>query len=423
MSVDKNGFVPMYDLADLNEDQRQKYYRDACAFFGVPDNLNLLAFIKMVPDDNSKPRTVLYAKKGATDLIRQNKGITTVELELTKGIELSLGIVSFTAVGKDESGRIERAVGVISIDGLRGKALASAIMTAQTRATRRMTLQFVGGGILDETEVESGQLTTSTGQQVALDAIQVQPTVVPSDVSGRDITEPTDAQKGAQEALAAVKPEILATAAGEHHATVADLAKALPPDNPLVQAVTAAAEAPKQRKRKPANEVTLNTPAQEAEPKPVTAGSSVVEHPADNRATVGSSPTPPTTPVPAQVSPAVLAQVNSAVVAQPVQPAPVQKLLNEAEEKEVRDRLGKYRNEILPGKPPAGGAMVPTEGIGGVEIKLRSFVSKFNPNKPSSKTWNYGDWKLFLDYLDAQAAAIGAVGLVDLIDKKIGAKK
>lgn len=401
MSAVKNDFVPMYDLADLNEDQRQKYYRDACAFFGVPDNLNLLAFIKMVPDDNAKPRTVLYAKKGATDLIRQNKGITTVELELTKGIELSLGIVSFTAVGKDESGRIERAVGVISIDGLRGKQLASAIMTAQTRATRRMTLQFVGGGILDEAELETGQLTTASGASVALDAIQVQPTVVPNGEVGRDITE---VQKGAQEALAAVKPEVLATAAGEHHATVADLAKTLPADNPLAQAVTQPAEAPTHRKRKPANEVTLNTPAQEAQPVP---------------APVVSAPIVPAAAPVSAVVPAAPAQV----VAAPVQPAPVQKLLNEVEEKEVRERLGKYRNEILPGKPPAGGAMVPTEGIGGVEIKLRSFVSKFNPNKPSSKTWNYGDWKLFLDYLDAQVAAVGAVGLVDLIDRKIGAKK
>lgn len=417
MTVVENDFVPMYDLADLDEDQRRKYYRDACKFFGVPDNLNLLAFIKMVPDDGSKPRTVLYAKKGATDIIRQNRGITT--LELTRdSVELP-GIISYLAVGKDKTDRVERAVGAVGIEGLSGKRLASAVMTAQTRAIRRMTLQFVGGGILDEAEVEAGQLTTATGQNVALDSIQTQPTVVPNNEVGRDITEPSEAQKTAQLALTAVKPEVLATAAGERHATVADLAKTLPADNPLVQALTPA-EAPKQRKRKAANEVTLNTPAQEA------ANAEVNKKVDAIAAAIAGGPAVP--PVPVITAPLIPAEapvssVVPTVVATPVQPVPVQKLLNETEEKEVRERLARYRNEILPGKPPAGGAMVPTEGIGGVEIKLRSFVSKFSQDKPSSKTWNYADWKLFLDYLDAQVGAVGAAGLVDLIERKIGAKK
>jgi hypothetical protein len=217
--------------------------------------------------------------------------------------------------------------------------------------------------------------------------------------------------------------------------TMAELAATLPPDNPLVIAATAEVKPPTQRKRKPAG-ITLNTPEQEAEQvavnkklddiqatiagKPL-AGSSAVEHSADNRATAGSIPAPPTISVPEQVSPAVPIQVDSA--AKPVEPPKVEKLLNEEQEKEVRARLAKYRNEILPGKPPTGGSMVPIEGIGGVEIQLRTFVSKFNPAKPSSKQWDFTDWKRFLDFFDDVVKHEGATALVHHIQKAIGAIK
>jgi len=418
--MDSTTFVPMYDLEHLNEDQKATYYRDACNFLGIPANLNLLAYIEMVVGDNGR-HLVLYAKKGATDLIRQNRGISTISLEALPK-DLVPGQVCFMAAGRDKNGREERAIGAADIDGLRGKALTDAVMIAQTRATRRMTLQFVGGGILDESEIPASNALVNN---VALDAITAQPVVVPNPVPsvveppqqtpGEKIFEyhdyrsmaetfgPTPAQKEAQTALAAVKPETLAVEAGEKTVkTVAELIATLPADNPLVQAA-AAVEAPKQRKRKQAG-ITLNTPTQESQPPYVD---------------LVAKATAPVTPAIAQAiteTPAQTPATNLPTLpAQPVEPPKVEKLLSPDEEKAIKERLAKYRNEILP-----TGGMVPVDKVGGVEIQLRKFVGKFNVEKPSSKTWNYTDWLKFVDFLDDVTKTRGAAGLVKYMQQVIG---
>lgn len=436
--MDNRAFVPMYDLEHLDKDQKAKYYSNACEFLGIPANLNLLAFINMVVGDSGR-HEVLYAKKGATDLIRQNRGISTTSLEALK--DLIPGQVCFIAVGKElTTGREERAVGTADIEGLRGKDLSDAIMIAQTRATRRMTLQFVGGGILDESEIPSNK--TALVNSSPLDAITAQPVVSPNptpsvveppafEVYDRDVVRkleqqmaenaqgsnvfmpPSPAQKAAQDALAAVKPAILAAAAGENFKTVAELAATLPADNPLAQVVAPTVEPPKQRKRKQSG-LTLNTPEQEAanteaDKKIDEIAAAIAGGPALAQASSAA-------PAPTQVNVAVPLQVSSVLPAQPVQPPVVEKLLTPEQEKEIKERLAKYRNEILPG----AGGMVPVDKIGGVEIQLRKYVAQFCPAKPSSKTWTYEDWKNFVGFFDNMVATIGAVGLVQHIQKAIG---
>jgi hypothetical protein len=55
----------------------------------------------------------------------------------------------------DKTGRTDTSLGVVSIAGLRGEALANQIMKCETKAKRRVTLSICGLGMLDETEVES----------------------------------------------------------------------------------------------------------------------------------------------------------------------------------------------------------------------------------------------------------------------------
>lgn len=424
--MNSTNFVPMYDLEHLDENQRASYYKDACDLLGIPANLNLLAYISMTVGDTGR-HLVLYAKKGATDLIRQNRGISTTALEAIK--DLVPGQVCFVAVGRDKENREERAIGTASIEGLRGKDLSDAIMIAQTRATRRMTLQFVGGGVLDESELPSNT-TSLTNSNAALDAIITQPVVVPNSTPSvveppaleemrhpalasfenpaglRGVNdfltikkyevEPTPAQKEAQAALASVKPEALVVAAGESFKTVADLAKSLPADNPLAQ--IAAVEPPKQRKRKQAPQ---DAPVPETAQDPQAA-----EFAKAAEALLAAAHAVISAPVqtPQQNLPA-----------QPVQPPVVEKLLNPEQEKEVKERLAKYRNEILP-----MGGMVPVDKIGGVEVQLRTFVGKFNPEKKSSKLWNFQDWNKFLDFFDDIVKIHKAEGLVKYIQQAIG---
>src|ERR1700682_1469970 len=109
-------FVPLYDLESLNEGQRQEYVRNVCNHMGVPPELNLVMLTYL--DENEGPRRlVAYAKRGATEIIRNNRGINVTDLT-SKEIG---GSLVFTATGKDSTGRQEMSTGSKYIEGLVGK--------------------------------------------------------------------------------------------------------------------------------------------------------------------------------------------------------------------------------------------------------------------------------------------------------------
>jgi hypothetical protein len=180
-------FKPTHDLESLTEQQREQYYMSACEYFQVPPELRLLEFMWLDTNDG-KRNLVLYAKKGATDMIRANLKISVTSTTRADGP----GYVAFIVEGKDASGRTEQAVGSASIDGLRGQGLANAVMIAHTRATRRMSLQFVGGGLLDESEVQGvvSDISRSGASLASLATLPapIQPSGAPNTQPGKDIT-------------------------------------------------------------------------------------------------------------------------------------------------------------------------------------------------------------------------------------------
>ena len=111
----------------------------------------MLDFIWMNDPDRDLKNRVLYAKRGAAEVLRQNLGISMISMEHYE----SNGWLMFMAIGKDAKGRQEIAHGAAYVDGLKADKKAHTVMTASTRALRRLTLQFVAGGILDETEVQA----------------------------------------------------------------------------------------------------------------------------------------------------------------------------------------------------------------------------------------------------------------------------
>ncbi len=184
-------FKPMYDLEHLTEAQREEYYLSACEYFHVPPELNLLAFIWLDSNDG-KRNLVLYAKKGATDIMREYHGISTTKVTKDSGP----GYVAWIVEGKNPQGRTEMAIGSASIDGLKGQALSNAVMIAHTRGMRRLTLQFVGGGLLDESELPStvSDINRSGASLASLAtlAAPVQPSVQPNVEAGKDVTSQPD---------------------------------------------------------------------------------------------------------------------------------------------------------------------------------------------------------------------------------------
>ena len=106
-------------------------------------------------------------------------------------------VVFNTATGTNKAGRQEVAVGSKSIVGLSGKQLDDAVMTASTRALRRLTMQFTTLGILDGSEVVAvvGQDINPAGSaQLASSAIPpffTTPTVAANNAPGKDVTVAT----------------------------------------------------------------------------------------------------------------------------------------------------------------------------------------------------------------------------------------
>jgi hypothetical protein len=58
-----------------------------------------------------------------------------------------------TARAQDQTGREDESLGAVALGTLKGDALANALMKAETKATRRVTLSLAGLGWLDETEI------------------------------------------------------------------------------------------------------------------------------------------------------------------------------------------------------------------------------------------------------------------------------
>ncbi len=130
------------DISGLSEDQRLQYAKAVCDSVG----LNLLT--KPFEYMKLNGRTVLYATKGATDQLRKINAIST---KITSCEKID-DIYVVTCQGTTKDGRTDEATGAVNIKGLSGEALANAMLKAETKAKRRMTLSICGLGLLDESE-------------------------------------------------------------------------------------------------------------------------------------------------------------------------------------------------------------------------------------------------------------------------------
>lgn len=133
------------DLSKISPDQRVAYYREVCASIGLNELTQPFQYITL----NGK--LTLYATKACTEQLRRLYGVSIGELE---GKEVN-GVYLVTARGRDNHGRTDAATGAVPIKGLSGDALANALMKAETKAKRRLTLSMCGLGFLDESEIET----------------------------------------------------------------------------------------------------------------------------------------------------------------------------------------------------------------------------------------------------------------------------
>lgn len=133
------------DLSKLTSDQRASLIASVCRSVGLNPLTQPFAYITL----NGK--LTLYARKDATDQLR---ALRNVSLRIDSKEQIGdLYVVCVSAMLPN--GRTDSEIGAVNAAGLRGEALANAMMKAITKAKRRATLSICGLGFLDETEVET----------------------------------------------------------------------------------------------------------------------------------------------------------------------------------------------------------------------------------------------------------------------------
>ncbi len=166
------------DLAKLTPEQRMAYYGEVCRSMGL--NPLTRPFEYIVLND----KLTLYARRDATDQLRKIYGVN-ISIVARETVE---GVYVVTARGTTTDGRSDESVGAVPLikengdwqtaqsgkrffkgDGtfkpIGPEDRANAMMKAETKAKRRVTLSIVGLGWLDETELE----TVASARRVNVD--------------------------------------------------------------------------------------------------------------------------------------------------------------------------------------------------------------------------------------------------------------
>jgi hypothetical protein len=156
------------DLSPLSPDQRNSYYRAVCTSLGLNPLTKPFEYLSL------DGRLVLYARKDCAEQLRKIHKISVEIVHREKWNECYV----VTARATLPNGRYDQSTGVVPIvreggkweagangkrffkgDGsytpLRPDELANALMKAETKAKRRVTLSICGLAVLDESELDT----------------------------------------------------------------------------------------------------------------------------------------------------------------------------------------------------------------------------------------------------------------------------
>lgn len=156
------------DLSELTAAQRVEYYHQVCRSMRLNPLTRPFDYIKL------NGLLTLYAKRDCAEQLRRRDSVS-VSIVSRERLD-DVYVVTAHAILPD--GRFDESTGVVSLTGLRGEFLANALMKAETKAKRRVTLSICGLGWLDETEIET--VRDARVVEVTADGEVVEPKVQPA---------------------------------------------------------------------------------------------------------------------------------------------------------------------------------------------------------------------------------------------------
>lgn len=132
------------NLDKLSQGERVRYALQVAQSLGLNPTTAPIQIL------NLKGKAVMYIRKDGTEQLRKlhKASLHVVARELIDG-----EIYTVTARATLPDGRSDESVGAVSLANLKGEDRANAIMKAETKAKRRVTLSICGLGFLDESEV------------------------------------------------------------------------------------------------------------------------------------------------------------------------------------------------------------------------------------------------------------------------------
>jgi len=132
------------NLKELSAEEKVRYYLKVCQTLGLNPYTKPFDYLTL------QGREILYARKDCTDQLRDLKQVSITRIEREQ-----IGDLYVVTAYAQRGTRQDSELGAVSIAGLKGEALANAMMKAMTKAKRRVTLSICGLGLLDESELES----------------------------------------------------------------------------------------------------------------------------------------------------------------------------------------------------------------------------------------------------------------------------
>lgn len=125
------------DLAKMPPEVRIRYYLATCQSAGLNPMTQPFTPIK-----NQAGQVILYANATCAEQLRKRDRVSIRVL----GREKDDGVYIVTVSASTPDGRCEESQGIVDISGLKGTALANAMMKAETKAKRRVTMALCGLG-------------------------------------------------------------------------------------------------------------------------------------------------------------------------------------------------------------------------------------------------------------------------------------
>lgn len=133
------------DLSKLTPNDKVLYYKKYCERLGLDPLTQPFKLLRL------NGRETLYCDRSGT---QQLSKLHSVSHKITSR-EVVQNCYVVTAQASTPDGRHTESIGAVNIENLKGDNLCNAMMKGETKAKRRATLDLLGLGVLDETELDT----------------------------------------------------------------------------------------------------------------------------------------------------------------------------------------------------------------------------------------------------------------------------